>query len=264
MLTARKGDPAMLVLSRGASEEVRFPKLGISVKVVRIAGNRVRLGIDAPKQIEVLRGELMPYPAENGHEPVQLPPATQSNHQLRNRLNTARLSLELAAQQIEHGLHDEALDLLSRSLRAFDSVETELHDAAQPISKTSPSAVPRALLVEDDDNERELLAGYLSLSGFAVDTAGDGVGALVQLSRCEPPSVVLLDMNMPKMDGRQTLDRIRGEASLSKTRVIAVSGMRPEEIGVEIGPQGVDHWFQKPVNPKALVAEIERELAITT
>lgn len=252
----------MLVLSRGANEEIHFPKLGISVKVVRIDGKRVRLGIDAPREIEVLRGELTP----NTDRSAQSEAAKHADHQLRNRLNTARLSLELAALQIERGMNEPALDTLSRSLREFDSIDHDLQMAsaphAQPAQPETPPH-PRALLVEDNDNERKLLAGYLSLSGFDVDTAGDGLGALVQLSRCDPPSVVLLDMNMPKLDGRSTLDRIRGQETLRKTRVIAVSGMRPEDAGVEVGPQGVDYWFQKPVDPKAIVAEIERELSIT-
>lgn len=249
----------MLVLSRGASEEIHFPKLGISVKVVRVEGKRVRLGIEAPKNIDILRGELN----SSSLRPEDPRTAAISEHRLRNRLNSARLSLELAVKQIESGLHDEAMEELSRSLHAFDSIESDMQAEAAPAAKQSTAASHRALLVEDDPNERELLAGYLSLSGFEVDTAGDGLGALVQLSRCRPPSVVLLDMNMPKLDGRSTLQRIRGQESLRKTRVIAVSGMTPEQTGVEIGPTGVDYWFRKPVDPKKLVAEIERELAVT-
>lgn len=258
----------MLVLSRGASEEIRFPKLGISVKVVRVEGKRVRLGIDAPREIEVLRGELAPFATQldgttAAADSVHGASArSDAEHRFRNRLNSARLSLELAAKQIERGLHDDAMDELSRSLHAFDSIEADLDTSGASDQPTAP-ILPRALLVEDDANERELLAGYLSLSGFEVDTASDGLGALVQLSRCKPPSVVLLDMNMPKLNGRSTLHRIRGQETLRKIRVIAVSGMRPEQAGVEIGPQGVDYWFQKPIDPQALVAEIERELAIT-
>ena len=62
----------------------------------------------------------------------------------------------------------------------------------------------------------------------------------------------------------ETLDRIRAEESLRKMRVIAVSGMRPDEVGIEIGPTGVDYWFQKPVDPRALVAEMQRELACSS
>jgi carbon storage regulator CsrA len=252
----------MLVLSRGANEEIQFPRLGISVKVVRVDGKRVRLGIDAPRDVEILRGELTPHAAKQGFQETD----RTAEHHLRNRLNSARLSLELAAMQIEGGMSDPALETLGRSLREFDSIEYDLQRGDSATASTSepvPPSHPRALLVEDDDNERELLAGYLSLSGFEVDTAGDGLGALEQLSRCEPPSVVLLDMNMPKMDGRSTLHRIRGHETLRNTRVIAVSGLRREDVGIEIGPEGVDYWFQKPVDPKALVAEIERELAVT-
>lgn len=249
----------MLVLSRGPKEEILFPKLGISVKVVRIAGNRVRLGIEAPSDINVIRGELAPVQFDETHPENTLP----SSHRLRNRLHSARLALELASEMVDRGMNDSALETLSKSLREFDKIENELPErgglAAHPHREVSTK---RALLVEDDENERELLAGYLSLSGFEVDTAGDGIGALIQLSRHDPPNVVLLDMNMPKLDGRQTLDRIRKERSLRNLRVIAVSGLRPEEAGVQIGPDGVDYWFQKPVDPKALVAEIQRELAI--
>lgn len=49
----------MLVLSRRESEKIFFPDLGISLEIVRIKGNIVRVGIDAPPEIRVLRGELL-------------------------------------------------------------------------------------------------------------------------------------------------------------------------------------------------------------
>ncbi len=49
----------MLVLSRRQSEKIFFPDLGISLEIVRIKGNVVRVGIDAPQEIRVLRGELL-------------------------------------------------------------------------------------------------------------------------------------------------------------------------------------------------------------
>ena len=48
----------MLVLSRRENEKVLFPELGITIKVIKMKGNQVRLGISAPESIKVLRGEL--------------------------------------------------------------------------------------------------------------------------------------------------------------------------------------------------------------
>ena len=248
----------MLVLSRGLKEEILFPKLGITVKIVRISGNRVRLGIEAPEEIGVIRAEL----AESQFDDVPAPAAKdkESDHRLRNRLNSARLALQLAAEQLDRGMEESALSTLSRSLREFDTIESELEHT---VDETEQTPLPKALVVEDDANERELLAGLLSLNGFEVDTAGDGLGALLKLSRHELPNVVLLDMMMPKLNGRQTLDRIRGAEELRNLRVIAVSGMEPEDMGVEIGPNGVDCWIRKPVKASELVAEMRRELAIS-
>ena len=55
----------MLVLSRRPEEEIVFPELGISVKVIRTKGNEVRLGITAPNSVRILRGELTEKPIVN-------------------------------------------------------------------------------------------------------------------------------------------------------------------------------------------------------
>jgi carbon storage regulator len=49
----------MLVLSRRVNESIVFPDLGITVRVVQVAGGRVRLGVEAPIKVSILRGELL-------------------------------------------------------------------------------------------------------------------------------------------------------------------------------------------------------------
>ena len=49
----------MLVLSRRESEKIFFPDLGISLEIVRVKGNTVRIGVDAPREVRVQRGELL-------------------------------------------------------------------------------------------------------------------------------------------------------------------------------------------------------------
>ena len=66
----------MLVLSRKSDEQVLFPELGIVVKVIRVRGNQVRLGIDAPDSVRILRGELKTLVDEFENFPV----AVDSDH----------------------------------------------------------------------------------------------------------------------------------------------------------------------------------------
>lgn len=74
----------MLVLSRRTDEQILFPELGITIKVIKTKGNQVRLGISAPESIKVLRGELafeepQANPNLNSIQPfLDLPPAFAS------------------------------------------------------------------------------------------------------------------------------------------------------------------------------------------
>ncbi len=247
----------MLVLSRGQQDKIVFPTLGISVEVLRTGAQRVRLGVTAPPHIKVLRGEL----AE--HEPAALAAhaeeGTEERHRLRNQLQVARLQLQVASKQLELGKPDAAMSCLLRALRDFDSLEQKLTPPAQP---TECDRKPRALVVDDDENERELLASYLRLCDFDVDEADDGLRALFYLAQHNRPDFVLLDMNMRGLDGAATLRRIRDSQGLAELRVIGVSGLTPEQAGIVVGKSGVDAWFRKPVKAEELVDHLREAIMI--
>lgn len=246
----------MLVLSRRENDKIMFPHLGITVEILRIAGRSVRLGVQAPASVRVLRHELaQEADLASLAAPEGLP---MSNHRLCNRLNKAALGLALVQKQLELGRAADADATLERVLAEFQSLEEDL-SAAAPAREHSQR---RALLVEDDANERELLAGFLQLSGFQVDRAVDGRDALDYLAEHEQPDVVLLDMQMPRCDGPTTIHQIRQNPAYSGLRVFAVSGRVPADMGVSVGPAGVDRWFRKPLNPQALVKEIQRDLQL--
>ena len=245
----------MLVLSRGRDEKIVFPNVGITVQILRIVGNRVRVGIEAPPQIKVLRHEIVsPSDLE-----VERPESTSSGkhtHELRNRLNTATLALHLSQKQLQAGLAVEAEGTLQKALQEFESLEQLLARAKQ--RESVPPVKRRALLVEDNPNESSLLAGYLQMSGYVVDTVEDGMAAIRYLSERAIPDVILLDMRMPRLSGPQTVSSIRCDPKLKGLRLFAVSGTDRSTADVSIGPKGVDHWFSKPVNPQMLVEEIDR------
>jgi carbon storage regulator CsrA len=241
---------AMLVLSRKPRETIVFPNLGITLEIVRIDGGKVRVGIDAPSEVAVLRGEI----AERLGNEVEVDDAKSgdakpSTHRLRNRLHTARLGLKLLEKQLAGGLFDEAEETLARALGIFRELDSELERANHGGNKDLGR---RALLVEDDANEAHLLAGILRMSGYVVETAQDGFQAL-ELLKKNRPDFVLLDMNMPRCDGPTTLASIRANPEWRGLRIFAVTGCSQREIGVSISEVGVDRWFQKPVDPEVLL-----------
>jgi CheY-like chemotaxis protein len=125
----------------------------------------------------------------------------------------------------------------------------------------APRRARRALLVEDDHNERELLAGFLRLAGIDVVTAGDGSDALDRLRQPdERPDVVLLDMVLPRLDGPTTVRAIRRDPALAGLKIFAMTGHSPERFGLGEGPSGIDRWFNKPLNPEVLLRDLHQEL----
>jgi CheY-like chemotaxis protein len=81
----------------------------------------------------------------------------------------------------------------------------------------------RILVVEDDDDIREVMQEALVAEGFLVDVARDGLDALGKLEVGAPP-LVLLDMMMPRMDGETFLEALRGRPAVANTPVVVVSG----------------------------------------
>jgi carbon storage regulator CsrA len=256
----------MLVLSRGRNDKVVFPTLGISVEILRVNGSKVRLGIQAPEEVPVHRHEVSERIEANGEtETVKFPESRKSaqaklSHALRNRLNTAALGLHLLHKGIEAGDLADAEATIFKIFNELKAIEGELEQPGPPKPRPSSDVHRRALVVEDNDNERELLAGCLRRSGFDVDTAADGMQAIVRLTE-HPPDVVLLDIHMPKFDGRKTVSAIRKNPDYRGVKLFAVTGSTPEEAHISIGPGGVDRWFVKPVNPDELLEAMQTDLS---
>jgi carbon storage regulator CsrA len=257
----------MLVLTRRLNEKILFPGIGATVRVVSVKGNAVRLGIEAPPEVTILREELRARGAEGE---ASLPPAGSADtrfralrHLVRNRLNGTTVGLALLRQQ--------AAGRGTELERTIALVEEEIEKLRQQVegeaALQAPAPLPpkprprRALLVEDDRNERELLAGFLRVSGFDVDTAGDGCDALDYLRGGARPDVVLLDMGLPRCDGATAARQMRRDPACAGLKIFAVSGRSPDEYDLDRGPAGIDRWFSKPIDPVALLRELSRELS---
>jgi carbon storage regulator CsrA len=237
----------MLVITRRPDEQITFPTLGISVHVLGVTGHRARVGIEAPPGVKILRGEVCPEAARAE--------GRKARHARANALSKAALAIHLAKKQCEAGRSVDADATLDVALKALDALG-QSPPAAQP---ASPRRY-RMLIVEDDANERELLAGLLGMNGCDCATAADGVDALNYLESAGRPDAILMDMAMPRLDGAETLRRIRADSRFSGLRVFSVSSTPPSELNVPDGPSGFDGWFPKPLNPRQLWDAIQAAL----
>ena len=208
----------------------------------------------APPEIRVIRNEIAN--SENVEKSTSLnslPP--DAVHAVRNRLNKAVLGIHLLQRKIQRGESETSEDTIQNILYELATLANEIEQANRPLD--SPTATRRRiLLVEDDYNESELLAGFLRTYNFDVKTAKDGDEALDYLADHPNPDFVLLDMRMPGKDGPETIEEIRRDARFHNLKVYAVSGTEPRSLGVPTGPQGIDGWFPKPLDPQVLVKEL--------
>jgi DNA-binding response OmpR family regulator len=117
----------------------------------------------------------------------------------------------------------------------------------------------RLLLVDDDDDFREIISFALTFSGYDVVGVEGGAEALAWLASHPSPDLILLDLMMPGMSGAELKARLDGAALRSSVPVLVLSGdTRLAEHARAMGAAG---WLGKPVELQDLVARIEALLA---
>jgi CheY-like chemotaxis protein len=107
---------------------------------------------------------------------------------------------------------------------------------------TSPC---RILLIDDNDDARELMQIGLELNGHAVAAAASGARGLAR-AREFRPEIVFLDLGMPVMDGYETAVALRSIAGLERVRIAALSGWSDQATLARVASAGFDHHMTKP------------------
>jgi PAS domain S-box-containing protein len=122
--------------------------------------------------------------------------------------------------------------------------------SARPESAESdPSR--RVLIVDDNSDAAESLALLFDLQGYSVRSTGDGTAA-VRLAFEFRPSVIILDIGLPGMDGYEVARRLRAAPETAAALLVAVTGYGREQDRVLAREAGFDHHLVKPVDPEAL------------
>ena len=111
---------------------------------------------------------------------------------------------------------------------------------------------PRTVLVVDDfDDTRLLLRTWLERRGFRVIEAENGMDAINQ-AETESPDLIIMDMQMPKLDGLSATRRIRGLKSLNSVPIVAVSAYGADQFREQGLPAGCDEYVSTPFQPATL------------
>lgn len=120
----------------------------------------------------------------------------------------------------------------------------------------------KALLVDDDTELVELIRDHLEADGrFEVRVANNGFEAGMMVKEYHP-DVVVLDVMLPDINGKEVCQRIRGDAALSDVRVICISGMVEEDKISELLAAGANEFLQKPFELDQLVETMFRQLEV--
>jgi CheY-like chemotaxis protein len=106
-------------------------------------------------------------------------------------------------------------------------------------------APSHVLVVDDDHDTREMIERFLEMEGFAVRTAPNGEAALVSLQRDGRPSVILLDLMMPVMNGWQFREAQQRQPQLADIPVVVVSAAGAPS---RLPPIEADAWLSKPLD----------------
>ena len=249
----------MLVLTRRTKDKVSFPQVGITIHFLRVQPGQVKVGVDAPREIAILRDDAELHETADfvRRQIAHLP--KQVRHGIRNELHEISVGLHLVKELYNANLNTEAEEVfrsLQESLKRLDQ-NAALRKSSDLIENSDEKQQRVIVLIEDDQNQRMLLAEFLRLKGYLVQEFTDGEPAVDYLLSNDPPSAILVDMNMPNFDGRETVRSLRGTKKFDAVPIYAISGTSPEDNGLPMGRDGVNRWFPKPLSVETLITTLD-------
>jgi CheY-like chemotaxis protein len=140
------------------------------------------------------------------------------------------------------------------ALELVEDASTE--DAGSAAGRGAGTCV---LLVEDEDQLRRVMKDLLERDGYTVAEARDGVQALDQVDRLAP-DVIILDLNLPGLDGYSVLTQLRSRPATRAIPVVVLTAKGDEDNEVRVFELGADDFITKPFRARALSARLEAVL----
>jgi type II secretory ATPase GspE/PulE/Tfp pilus assembly ATPase PilB-like protein/CheY-like chemotaxis protein len=139
----------------------------------------------------------------------------------------------------------------------FDLLEEHAPPARASGAHGQPAS--KVLLVDDEDSLRKVMKDLLERDGYIVTEARDGVQALDQVDRVGP-DIIVLDLNLPGLDGYGVLSHLRSRPATANIPVIVLTAKGDEDNEVRVFELGADDFLTKPFRARALSARLEAVL----
>lgn len=115
----------------------------------------------------------------------------------------------------------------------------------------------RILVVEDDPDNRRIVAKVLSVEGYHVIEATDGIEALAR-ARAEHPDLILMDLALPNVDGWEATRRLKSDPETRSIPVVALTAVAMRGDEEQARAAGCDDYLPKPARPAAIRAVVKK------
>ncbi len=119
----------------------------------------------------------------------------------------------------------------------------------------------RILLIEDNPNNRYLVSFLLEARGWKVHHANDGASGLELAASCDP-AVVLLDIQLPVMDGHEVARRLKSDPRLCRIPIMAITSFAMQGDRQAALAAGCEAYMEKPIDPDTFVDTVEALLLL--
>ncbi len=156
-------------------------------------------------------------------------------------------------------LEEVARDPVIEGLTTLTEIARELGEP-EAVLRPELDEAPHILLVDDDAVNRTLAKTLLAKNGFRTSEAEDGQEAVTLLSGPHSFSLVVLDLDMPRMGGREVLKKIRRTVATAGLPVVVLTGTHDKDSEIELMDMGADDYIRKPIDPPRFVTRLKAAL----
>ena len=145
-------------------------------------------------------------------------------------------------------------------VRSVNELPVQIEEEVQEAEAEAESSVRTVMIVDDSVTVRKVTSRLMERNGYEVATAKDGVDAMGQLQDIRP-DVVLLDIEMPRMDGFEVLRSVRRDENLKDLPIIMITSRTGEKHKQQAMELGVNEYLGKPFQEASLLSTIEEVIS---